>query len=322
METGRFVLRNLNFQQALAFFAAVECGSFARAAEKLYTSQAAVSRMIGRLEQETGLILFVRKSRESIPTPAGRLLYREWKAAVRQMEDAHQAAWEMQKGLVRQLRIGCVEMKQSLSYHVALLDYFEKRHPEYMVQLECRRTENIVERMLTGELDLVILNAFEGRHLETLGVQVRPLFQAECAVFLHPSHPLYGKPEIGLEDFAGYDFTLFGSEYILAAPVLQDFCRSAGLTFRNLYMESDFGQAAVSFVRKTGLFLSEGVFEEGQLGEARRLPLPAFQAGLVLAWDRGEMREPVRVMRRFAEEIRQKKLTNLEGKQHGTRNEK
>ena len=63
MEKGDFVLRNLDFQQALAFFAAVECGSFTKAAEKLHTSQAAVSRMIARLEQETGLILFVRKAR-------------------------------------------------------------------------------------------------------------------------------------------------------------------------------------------------------------------------------------------------------------------
>ena len=301
MEKGNFVLRNLDFQQALAFFAAVECGSFTKAAEKLHTSQAAVSRMIARLEQETGLILFVRKARESMPTPAGRLLYREWKAAVRQMEGAYQTAWEMQKGLVHHLRVGCVDMKQNLSHHVEFLDYFEKAHPEYMVHIDCQQTENIVERMLTGELDLVILNAFEGRHLETLGVRVSSLLQSECAVFIHPSHPLYRKTEVGLEDFAGCEFTLCGSEYILAAPVLQDFCRSTGLNFRSLYMESDFGQAAVSFARKTGLFFSEGIFEEGQLGEARRIPLPGFHSGMVLARTQGEMREPVRLIRRFAE---------------------
>ena len=66
-------------------------------------------------------------------------------------------------------------------------------------------------------------------------------------------------------------------------------------------MESDFGQAAVSFARKTGLFFSEGIFEEGQLGEARRIPLPGFYSGMVLARTQGADAGAGALIRRFVE---------------------
>ena len=301
---AKTVLRNLDLQQVMAFFAVTECGSFTKAAEELHISQASVSRVIARLEQETNLILFVRKARESVLTPAGRILYREWKAAFRQMETSYLAAWETQKGYIHTLNIGCVEMKQDVSHHIALLNYMEKNCPTYAVRVECQRTEQLSERLIAGELDFILVNSFESRYLEALGVHRIPLFQSECSVYIHKAHPLYRKKEIVPGDFAARDFTVFGTDHVLASPILQDFCRKTGLTFRNLYMESDFEQAAVSFARKTGLFLSEGFFEEGQLGPVRRVPIQDMYSGMTLAWREQRMREMVKIFQDFAGQIR------------------
>ena len=54
--------------------AIVECGSFSAAAERLGTSQPALSRTISIIERRTGLALFDRNSRPPTPTDAGRAL--------------------------------------------------------------------------------------------------------------------------------------------------------------------------------------------------------------------------------------------------------
>lgn len=57
------------------FEAAARCGSFARAAEELNVTPAAVSRMIGRLEDHLGITLFDRTLGGVTLTEAGRILY-------------------------------------------------------------------------------------------------------------------------------------------------------------------------------------------------------------------------------------------------------
>ncbi len=57
------------------FEAAARCGSFARAAEELNVTPAAVSRMMGRLEDHLGITLFERALGGVTLTEAGRILY-------------------------------------------------------------------------------------------------------------------------------------------------------------------------------------------------------------------------------------------------------
>jgi DNA-binding transcriptional LysR family regulator len=59
------------------FEAAARCGSFTRAAEELYVSQPAVSRMLARMEDHIGVLLFERTRGSVVLTESGRILYRE-----------------------------------------------------------------------------------------------------------------------------------------------------------------------------------------------------------------------------------------------------
>ena len=66
-------MRRLPFLNGIkAFEAAARGGSFARAAEELHVTPAAVSRMVQLLEQRLAVALFERKANRLSPTPAGR----------------------------------------------------------------------------------------------------------------------------------------------------------------------------------------------------------------------------------------------------------
>jgi DNA-binding transcriptional LysR family regulator len=67
----------VNLKRLQAFRAVFEAASVTRAAERLHTTQPAVSRLIGDLEAELGLALFVRQKRRLAPTAEGRAFYHE-----------------------------------------------------------------------------------------------------------------------------------------------------------------------------------------------------------------------------------------------------
>ncbi|SCW81610.1 LysR family transcriptional regulator [Ancylobacter rudongensis] len=76
------------------FEAAARCGNFARAADELNVTPAAVSRMMGRLEDHLGIILFDRTPGGVTLTEAGRILYEAvsrgfsgFEHALREIED-------------------------------------------------------------------------------------------------------------------------------------------------------------------------------------------------------------------------------------------
>lgn len=76
------------------FEAAARCGNFARAADELNVTPAAVSRMMGRLEDHLGIVLFDRTPGGVTLTEAGRILYEAvsrgfsgFEHALREIED-------------------------------------------------------------------------------------------------------------------------------------------------------------------------------------------------------------------------------------------
>ncbi|MBS9478391.1 LysR family transcriptional regulator [Ancylobacter radicis] len=73
MRKIRLILPSMN--GFFTFEAAARCGNFARAAEELNVTPAAVSRMVGRLEEHIGVSLFDRLPGGVALTEAGRILH-------------------------------------------------------------------------------------------------------------------------------------------------------------------------------------------------------------------------------------------------------
>ncbi len=81
--------RKLPSANALFVFeAAARCGNFTRAAQELYVSQPAVSRMLARMEDHIGVRLFVRVHGGIELTESGRILYRKISEGLTGIEDA------------------------------------------------------------------------------------------------------------------------------------------------------------------------------------------------------------------------------------------
>ncbi|WP_194436378.1 LysR family transcriptional regulator [Vibrio fluminensis] len=82
-------IANLNLLVALV--AVIEHGSLSKAAKSLDTNQSTISTMLGRLKQEVGQELFIRKGRGVVPTSYALDLYNQVQGSVHQLISVFQS---------------------------------------------------------------------------------------------------------------------------------------------------------------------------------------------------------------------------------------
>jgi DNA-binding transcriptional LysR family regulator len=92
-----------SLDQIRTFIAAAEEGSFSAAARKLGRAQSAVSDLIRRLEEQTGVALFDRSTRSPTLTPEGKLLLADARAIREAAAKLNFRARGMRKGVEPEL---------------------------------------------------------------------------------------------------------------------------------------------------------------------------------------------------------------------------
>jgi LysR family glycine cleavage system transcriptional activator len=114
-----------------AFEAAARAGSFARAADELHVSPAAISRLVHLLEQRLGFALFERKANRLVPTEAGRT----YQAGLTRLLDqlAALTAEVTERAGARALTVG-VGPTFAMRWLIPHLADFQKRHPDIEVR--------------------------------------------------------------------------------------------------------------------------------------------------------------------------------------------
>lgn len=143
-------LRNLE-----TFVWVAHLGGFRAAAEKLNTTQPAVSQRIALLEAELGVCLFDREPRRVVLTPKGNelLLYAE--RMIQLHADLLQAARE-KKAMRGTVRLGVAET----IVHTWLAQLIERMHAEYpalTLEIDVDTSPFLRERLVSHQLDIAFL---------------------------------------------------------------------------------------------------------------------------------------------------------------------
>lgn len=147
---GMAGLRNLE-----TFVWIAHLGSFRAAADRLNTTQPAVSQRIALLEQELGVRLFEREPRGVALTAKGRMLLPYAEGMLRLRAEMLEAAQEKRsmRGLVR---LGVAETL----VHTWLSQLIERVHAEYpalTLEIEVDTSPQMRDRLLANQLDIAFL---------------------------------------------------------------------------------------------------------------------------------------------------------------------
>ena len=206
------------------FVAVAEELHFGRAADRLRLAQPGLSQQIKSLEQQLGVKLLERTSRQVRLTPAGALLLAEGRRLIAQAERLAEQVRRAGLGQVGRVTVATIG---SATYDVIprLLREHRRRFPDVELVLREMSTPAQAEALRSGEIDVGFL-----RLPADVGELVSHTVREErMAIMLSESHPLARLAEVPLRALAHEPLILFPAaprpswaDTVIAA------CREAG----------------------------------------------------------------------------------------------
>lgn len=191
-------LRLLRYVLALS-----EHRHFARAAEALHISQPALSRSIAGIEQSLGVQLFDRTPSGVEATSYGRVFIERGHEILRQAQELRREIQLMQELEVGELSIGAGPYPFEISVCDAVATMIVQ-HPKLQVSIHKKSPPEIINRVLTGSVDLGIADT---RHCKegqdkSLNIELLPEHRVACCV--RREHPLAGRQALTLEEVLAF----------------------------------------------------------------------------------------------------------------------
>ena len=144
-----------DFRSIETFLWVVKLGSFRGAAQRLNTTQPAISQRIAQLEREIGVELLRRDRRAASTTPSGRqmMVYAEKLIALRAEMLAALGERSAMRGV---LRLGVAETIVH-TWLPQLIKRVNQAYPNLSLEIEVDITPNLRARLLTQEIELAFL---------------------------------------------------------------------------------------------------------------------------------------------------------------------
>ena len=171
----------LDFRSIETFLWVVKLGSFRGAAQRLNTTQPAISQRIAGLEREMGVRLLNRDHRVASPTPSGRqmMVYAEKLIGLRSEMMAEVGDRSAMRGV---LRLGVAETIVH-TWLPRLIKSVNTTYPNLSLEIEVDITPNLNARLLAQEVEL----AFVLGPPSDAGVRSRVLCDYPVGFFASPS---------------------------------------------------------------------------------------------------------------------------------------
>ncbi len=166
---------DLYLQKYMSFVAAVETGSFTRAAEKLQYSQSGISRMIADLEKEWNVSLLERgkggvklTSEGSVLLPYAQKLIKDFERLQMEVDAIH----GVQSGMIR---IGTIS--SVATYRLPdIIAQFQKNHPKIEYEILMGHYSEIEEWLEEGRVEVGFLRLPTHRKFDTCLIETDPLY--------------------------------------------------------------------------------------------------------------------------------------------------
>ena len=133
-----------------------ECGSFIKAAAKLFISQPALSNYISKVEEDLGVKLFDRSATPLKLTYAGEQYLKRAKAILGQLEDMNRELRDITHHMTGRLRIGFPS--ERIVYMLPLiLKPLKDRYPGIDVEVSTGPGNHLIADLKAGNVDFVFL---------------------------------------------------------------------------------------------------------------------------------------------------------------------
>lgn len=192
---------------------------FSRAAEEICISQSTLSQQIRKLEEELGIPLFERTTRNVHPTSAGKEFIVYAKRIMGEIERARQAMLEHNSLGRGKLVIGAIPIIGYLGITSAIAK-FQKTYPGIELEIKEAGSDLLSKWLHETEIDVAFLT-YRG---QAGGIDFSPLMEDEIVLITDHSHPLAQRKRIHLREAYGEKFLA-----IKSSSAMRSICEQACL---------------------------------------------------------------------------------------------
>ncbi len=197
--------------------------SFTKAAEHLYVSQPALSKMIKKLEAEVGVALVDVQPGGVLLTDYGRELFQRAVPLLAEFDSLSNFVKQTRDDPSGQLRVGVTPMIASL-YLVDIVTRFNDVYPDIEFQIIEDGTVSLRRLLMDADLDLALCIVDREPAPE---LKDTILLEGEMAAVVSVNNPLSQNDELSFAQLRDQPFNLY-TKYSALAEQIRDRCVKAG----------------------------------------------------------------------------------------------
>ena len=187
-------MKNITIRQLKVFSVAAMHLSFARAAEDLHLTHAAISLQIKQLEDVTNSILFDRIGKRVYLTDAGEVLLDYARQILCLLKDADESLMAL-KGL-KGGRVSIAVTSTTEYFAPGLLAEFRKKHPQVRVRLLVHNREEVARLLEANKVDMAIM----GRPPAGMDAEAVIFAPHPFVIVCSANHPLTKRKKLTISD--------------------------------------------------------------------------------------------------------------------------
>lgn len=199
--------KQLDWNLLRTFVVIVEEKSVSRAAEFLSRGQPAISAALNRLESIVGYRLAQRSASGFILTAAGKLLYREAREIVGEIDRLSTMMEDLESNLSGTVRLTMASHMTSPLIDDAIAK-FHAEFPKSKFDISVLSAPKLMDEMASG----LIYCAIAPVHTKREDFEYSHIFREYCGYYCGPGHALYGKTNLTLKDLCGEQAVSYKSD--------------------------------------------------------------------------------------------------------------
>ena len=188
----------IDFLGLEAFLSIADRGSFHRAAAHLNLSQTALSHRMKKLEDDLGLKLLTRTTRQVALTPAGLELLPNARRMMEEMSHSYDTLRRQGRERRESLAIGCLPTVAT-HYLPPLLHEFNRQFPTLSVRIFDNSSNEIAELVQSGQVEFGITIVSANRW----DLEIKPLLKEPYIVLCRKDHALATRETVSWSDLDG-----------------------------------------------------------------------------------------------------------------------
>ena len=207
-------------------------GSFSVAAEHCFVTQPSLSMQIKALEEELDVVLLDRTKKPIIPTAVGEIVIEQAREALRAYNYIRESVAEHRGETEGKMRLGVIPTIAPYLLH-KFIPTFGKEYPKVELEISEMVTADIIEALKHDRIDAALVAS--GTCGE--GITEHDLFSDHFYAYVSPSHPLFERSNIRIEDIDFKELILLSRGNCMRDQILE-LCQAARNIPARFYFES------------------------------------------------------------------------------------